>query len=66
MHHRPVVQQLACLVDYRQEGGMGSIENVATVAKVLAEVAEDLHRLSTIKKASGCGCSGVVGGSSSI
>ena len=63
---RPAVQQLTCLVDYRQEGGMGSIENLAAVAKILAEVAEGPHCLCAFEKASGCGCSVVIDGSSSI
>jgi hypothetical protein len=66
MHHRPVVQQLACFVDYRQEGGMGGIENLAAVVKIPAEVTEDLHCLCAFEKASGCGCSVVIDGSSSI
>ena len=45
---------------------MGSFENLAAVAKILAEVAEGPHCLCAFEKDFGCGCSGVVGGSNSV
>ena len=66
MHHRPVVQQLACFIDYRQEGGMGGFENLAAVAKILAKVAEGPHCLCTFEKDFGCDWTGEVGGSNSV